>query len=207
MTSEPLAGIVLAGGQSRRLGVDKARLTLHGERTLLESTIEVLQAVCDELVVVSDAPGRYADLDPAAREVIDVVRGRGPMGGLHAGLLSVEAAFALLVACDMPFLSPGLVAYMAGLPRDYEALVPRVEGRWQPTLAIYGRVCLPRIERLLEEGRNSLSELVSCLDTRQLTEDELRRHDPQGLSLFNLNEPEDIESARALLDAGRLSGP
>ena len=194
----PLDGIVLAGGQSRRLGVDKAGLLFDG-RPLLEIVVEKLAAVCQDIVV---ACGRIEDQEgrPAlpVRQVADAEPGRGPLAGLEAGLSAINNEFALVVACDMPFLNPDLLAYMAGLPRRYQALVPRVGGRWQPLQAIYARSCLPLIEKLLAQGHNSVEELLSRLDVQVLTEDDLPRYDADGLSLFNLNEPQDLERARAL---------
>jgi molybdopterin-guanine dinucleotide biosynthesis protein A len=194
---EPLDGIVLAGGQSRRLGLDKAGLVFGG-RPLLEIVVERLAGVCQDVVVACgriDQEGRPA---LPVRQVSDSIPGRGPLAGLQAGLSAVRSEFALVMACDMPFLSPGLLTYMAGLPRRFEALSPLVDGRWHPLHAIYARSCLPAIEQLLAEGRNSVEELLSRLRVQALTEDELHRHDPEGLSLFNLNGPRDLKRARAL---------
>lgn len=198
VTTQPLSGVVLAGGQSRRLHIDKARLPLPDGRPLLGAVVDILHGVCDEVVVVADAPGRYADLGLAAREVTDVLPDRGPIGGLHAGLLAVRAPFALVVACDMPFLSPEVLAYMAGRPRSYEAMVPRVGGRWHPTHAVYSRDCLAPIEELLERGENRLSVLIDRLAVEAVTEAELRLCDPELSSLLNLNEPQDLARVEAM---------
>ncbi|MFQ6019353.1 MAG: molybdenum cofactor guanylyltransferase [Dehalococcoidia bacterium] len=194
---EPAAGIVLAGGRSQRMGRDKARLALPDGRPLILSVVELLKDVCDEVVVVTDVPGRYADLDLPVRQVTDVVPGQGPLGGLQAGLQAVEAPFALTVACDMPFLNPSLLRYMVGLSRDYEALVPMVEGRWQPLHAIYANACLPAVDDLLDQGVLALTDLLSRVQVRALPFAAVRRFDPQGLSFRNLNEPEDLTQMSA----------
>ncbi len=193
----PLSGVVLAGGASRRLGVDKATLSFGG-RPLLEIVVEKLAAVCAEVIVAcgSRAGGDKPPLP--VRFVEDPIPGQGPLAGVQAALTAAPAEFALVVACDMPFLDPRLLAYMAGLPRRYQALVPRVGGRWHPLHAIYARSCLPIIDSLLAQGGNSLEELLSRLDVQALSEDELLRHDPQGLSLFNLNDDRDLARARAI---------
>jgi molybdopterin-guanine dinucleotide biosynthesis protein A len=190
-------GIILAGGKSRRLGTDKASLIFDG-RPLLDIVIERLSGVCSEVIVASGraAEGRKTPLP--VRFVADLAPGRGPLGGVQAGLAAATAEFALVVACDMPFLNPGLLAYMASLPRRYQALVPRAAGRWHPAHAIYARSCLSTVEELLARRNSSMRDLLSRLDVRELSEDELRRHDPEGLSLFNVNEPRDLERARAL---------
>ncbi|MCH7835625.1 MAG: molybdenum cofactor guanylyltransferase [Chloroflexi bacterium] len=200
-----LTGIVLAGGKSRRLGTDKASLTFEG-RLLLETVIERLSGVCSEVIVASGRSAEGRKTLRSVRFVADLAPGRGPLAGVQAGLTAATAEFALVVACDMPFLNPHLLSYMAGLPRRYQALVPRIAGRWHPAHAIYARSCLPVIEELLAKRSSSMRELLSRLDVRELPEEELRRYDTQGLSLFNVNEPRDLERARALSDRS-ATGP
>jgi molybdopterin-guanine dinucleotide biosynthesis protein A len=194
---EPLDGVILAGGRSRRLEIDKAMLRFGG-RPLLEIVVERLAGVCREVVVAYGDVAREERPRLSVRIVADAFPGQGPLAGLEAGLRAIDGDFALVVACDMPFLNPELLAYMAGLPRHYQALVPRVQGRWHPLHAIYARSSLPIIQRLLARGRNSMKGMLAQLDVCPLTEEELARFDPAGLSLFNLNGPRDLARARAL---------
>ena len=195
--AEPLSGVILSGGSSRRLGVDKASLIFDG-RPLLEIVIERLSAVCREVIVASGSRGAGDWPGSPVRFVNDAVPGQGPLAGVQAGLAAATAEFALVVACDMPFLNPGLLTYMAGLPRRYQALVPLTSDGWHPTHAVYARTCLPVIEALLAQGSNSMEALLSRLAVQALSEEELRRHDPEGLSLFNVNDPQDLARARAI---------
>lgn len=195
---EPLDGIVLAGGRSRRLGIDKARITF-GRRPLLELVVERLAPICREVVVAGREPprGRLARLP--CRFVPDLFPGgQGPLAGLHAGLRATRSDFALVVACDMPFLNSRLLAHMASLPRRYQALVPRAGGRWHPLHAVYARSCLPLVEEMLVLGFRSMEALLSRLEVLPLGEEELRRFDPEGLSLFNLNDRPALARARTL---------
>jgi molybdopterin-guanine dinucleotide biosynthesis protein A len=162
------------------------------------SLVEVRESVCGAGVVRTDGPGRCAHLGRPARCVTQIVPERGPMGGLHAGLMAIEAPFALAVACDMPFLNPRLLRYMVGLPQDYEALVPIIRGRWQPLHAIYAKACLAAVEELLARGLLALTDLLSQVRVRALPFAAARRFDPQGLSFLNLNEPHDLLRARAV---------
>jgi len=193
---EPLTGIVLAGGGSRRLGQDKAALTFGG-RTLLEMTIEKLAANCDEILLSGrNAPQGFGP--HAARYVDDAFPGQGPLAGIEAGLSACDHDFALVVGCDMPFLNARLLAYMASQARDYQALVPHHGGRWHPLHAVYARSCLPEIRGLLKAGRNAMMELLSEIAVTPVPEDVIQELDPEGLSLFNLNQPEDLARAREL---------
>lgn len=196
--SGPLAGIVLAGGASRRLGQDKPLLQF-GDRTLLEIVVSRIETVCEEVIVA--AGGRGAEQWPGlnARFVLDDPPGRGPLAGLQAGLRASSFDSALLVAADMPFLNTELLAFMKGCPRNYEALAPNVRGRLQPLHAIYARGCLRQVESLLAEGNGSMNDLLSRLNVEVLPEEALARYDPEGLSCFNINRAEDLERAEELM--------
>ena len=183
------------------MGTDKARLALPDGRSVILSVVDVLKSICGEVVVVTEATGRYADLALPARCVTDIVPGCGPMGGLHAGLRAIDAPFALAVACDMPLLNPRLLRYMADLTRDYDALVPSIGGIWQPLHTIYAKACLATVEDLLARDLLALTDLLSRVRMRTLPFTTVRRFDPEGLSFLNLNEPDDLMRVRA------VSGP
>jgi molybdopterin-guanine dinucleotide biosynthesis protein A len=203
---EPLTGVVLAGGQSLRLGQDKARLRLWGEDgpTLLEATLSRLRAVCDEVLVVSDRPRPWPALP--ARIVFDRYPGGGALGGLYTGLLEASFPFILAVACDMPFLSVPLLAHMAGLPRLYDVLIPRLNfspagpSRLEPLHAIYGRPCLEPMRDLLEQGERRIIRFFPRVRVRYLEPEDWARFDPAGLSFRNINTPQDLQEALALLE-------
>lgn len=195
--AEPLSGIILAGGGSRRLGTDKAKLTFGG-RTLLEIIVDKLSSVCQEIVVAT-GPHSAQDLAKLNLQVAeDNVPGAGPLAGVQAGLTATTTEFSLVVACDMPFLSRDLLEYMAGLPRRYQVLIPLAADGWHPLHAVYARSSLPTVEALLGQGIYSMEELRSRLRVQALSEEELREHDPHGLSLFNLNNSQDLARAQAI---------
>ena len=194
---EPLDGIVLAGGQSRRLGVDKAMLSVGGA-PLLQTTVQRVSQVCRRVIVAVDRPGRYRRLGLPARFVADALPGLGPLAGLQSGLRACSSEYALVVACDLPFLNVELLRYMAGLPRSYQALVPRSASRDHPLHAVYARSCLPEVDALLATGGGSMKQLLERLDVRRLDERDLHQIDPDGLSLLNLNDEADLQRARSL---------
>ena len=194
---EPLSGIVLAGGASRRLGADKTTLRF-GSRTLLEHAVDALSAVCTDVLVAGGERDAAAWSLLGARLVPDESRGRGPLAGLQAGLKAAELDFALVVACDLPFLNRDLLAFMAWRPRRYQALVPRWGRRLHPLHAVYARSCLPVVESLLARPSASMRELLARLEIETLAETAIQRFDPEGLSFFNINSPDDFERAQAI---------
>ncbi len=193
-----MTGIALAGGMSRRLGRNKALEPLGG-KTLLQRVLDVLEEVCDEVLVVT-APGR--ELPPLwgkVRLVTDTFPGRGPLAGLHAGLTQARTPYSWAVACDMPFLNPGLLLYLASLAPDYDAVVPVVSGMCQVLHTVYSKDCLPAIEKTVQREGAGLYELLPMLRVRFVEEPELRTWDPELRSFINVNTQADLERASRLL--------
>ena len=183
-----ISGIVLAGGKSRRMGRDKAFLALGG-RSLIEIVLERVRAVAAEVIVVTNTPQWYAHL--AARLVTDIYPGVGALGGIHAGLTAARHDCALVVGCDMPFLNPSLLAYLASLAPHYDAVVPQVDGMFEPLHAIYSHSCLPLIEAQMSTTQRQAFSFYPLARVRYVERKELARFDPELLSLRNANTPQE----------------
>ncbi|HET9477276.1 MAG TPA: molybdenum cofactor guanylyltransferase [Dehalococcoidia bacterium] len=190
------SGIVLAGGLSKRLGTDKTLLEFGG-KTLLGLTVERLIKTTSDIVIACGAGPRPGWPDMPVEYAADRHTSRGPLAGLDAGLRAIGNPGAIVVACDMPFLNPGLLRYMATLLDGHDAVVPVVGGRRHALHAAYSRACLPFIKDLLVTG-GSMGDLLSRVDTCDVHESDVRRMDPDGLSCFNLNSPRDLRLAREL---------
>jgi molybdopterin-guanine dinucleotide biosynthesis protein A len=186
------------------MGFDKTAVTFDG-RTLLTIVVERIRPICVEVIVAGGTKSRKSDRVGDVRFVDDQITGRGPLAGLQAGLSAASQDFSLVVASDLPFLSPQLLAYMATVTKGYQALVPRAGGRLHPLHAIYARSALEVIGELLHQGESSLLELLDRINMRELAEEEIWEHDPAGLSLFNLNRPQDLAKARRIWKHGSAS--
>jgi len=196
-----ISAIVLAGGESRRLGTKKHLLQFGGQ-TLLQIIVDRLSQVSDDIIIVT-SPRDEAELGVSgARVIADGIPGRGPLSGLHAGLQAATSDRALLVAVDMPFLSVPLLRHLSQLEPNADAVVPEVAGNVEPLLAVYARTCLPAVEDLLTRDGASMRDLLQRMDTYLVPEAEIRSFDPSGLSWFNLNTPEDVDRARAIWEEG-----
>ncbi|MCL4460063.1 MAG: molybdenum cofactor guanylyltransferase [Chloroflexi bacterium] len=194
----PLTVIVLAGGKSSRLGVDKALLTLGRDRPLLQHVIERLRGIGDEVIIVSNSADHR---QPGTILVEDIYQEMGSLGGIYSGLLSASFQHALVVACDMPFLNQGLLRYMAELPRDYDVLIPRVEDNLEPLHAIYAKSCLEPIHDLLREGNLKIIDFFPEVRVRYLEETEIDPYDPEHLSFFNINTAAQLRQAEEIIRA------
>jgi molybdopterin-guanine dinucleotide biosynthesis protein A len=151
----PASAVVLAGGQSERLGSDKALLSLDGQ-PLLARTVGLLGALSRDVIVVTNDLGRYAALHLPARLVVDERPGLGSLMGVYSGLKAARNERAVVVGCDMPFLSLELLRYMLALATTYDVVIPRLGGMVEPLHAVYSRNCLPPMARVLAQGRRQI---------------------------------------------------
>jgi molybdopterin-guanine dinucleotide biosynthesis protein A len=191
-----VAGIVLCGGQSSRMGRPKAWLPFAGE-TMLGRVVRLLGTVVSPIVVVA-AAGQDVPPLPAGVEVVrDLQRGRGPLQGLAAGLeaLSGRAPAAYASSCDVPFLRPDFVRRLIDLLGENHIAVPDVGGYRHPLAAVYRLDVLDVVRRLLAEDRLRPAFLFDQVPTRFVAEHELADTDPELQTLRNLNTPEDYEAA------------
>jgi molybdopterin-guanine dinucleotide biosynthesis protein A len=198
-------GIILCGGQSRRMGRSKASLPF-GSETMLSRVVRILAEVVQPIVVVA-APEQQL---PPLPEQTDIVRdrrsGRGPLEGMAVGLtkLAGDVDAAYVTSCDVPLLKPNFVRRMCELLAPHEICVPRDGKFHHPLSAVYQTCVLPTIERLIAEDRMRPIFLFDERDTRRVDVEQLRAVDPGLDSLENLNTPDDYR--RALRRAGRDEG-
>lgn len=190
-----MEGFILAGGASSRMGTDKARLSLGGS-TFIERIARALREATPDLRVVSARPESF-DLNLPV--VADIHRDCGALGGLHAALRACRAPWALVVSCDLPFVTGELFARLGELrAKETDAVAPlQADGRPQPLCALYSTaVCLERVERLLQEGERRPRVLLREVRTRWVVHTELSDLRDAELFFMNVNTPEDYRSAR-----------
>ncbi len=192
-------GVILAGGQSSRMGTNKALLDFEGEPLVQRLASRFTQWFA-QTVIVTNTPETYAFA--GLPMVGDRVPGLGPLGGLEAGLRASQFEHAFFCAVDMPFVNEGLVRYMLSLAPEHDIVVPYLSGEYEPMHAIYGRGCLPSIDRYLEARRLKLLNIYDEVRRRNLTEEEVRRFGDPNRLFFNCNTPEDIAQARRWAEEG-----
>ena len=181
-----IAGVVLGGGKSRRMGADKSLLRLD-RQTLLERAVDVLREVFDEVLIVADRADRFGGLGEV-RVVQDILPDAGPLGGIHAGLTAVDSPAAFVVACDMPLLDAGVIRGQVDVwqTADADAVVPLLDGRPEPLHAVYAKSCLPAIEERIGQGDYRVRALLDAVRVHFWQPDPSAAH-----SFTNVNTPED----------------
>jgi molybdopterin-guanine dinucleotide biosynthesis protein A len=190
-----MTGIVLAGGESRRMGRDKAFLKLDGV-PLIEHVLRTLRIIFPKTIIVTNNPSAYALFDAVV--VTDAVYKQCPLTGIYSGLLHSTDEYNFVAACDMPFLNPGLISYMTGLVKDHDIVVPMIAGRVEPLHAIYSKKLLPIIEKRLQGDALQVRGIFGEARMRYVTETELDRYDPERRSFKNLNTLEEYKEATCL---------
>lgn len=191
-----VGGIVLCGGQSKRMGRPKAWLPFAGEN-MLARVVRLLGEAVSPIVVVAAPDQEVPPLAVAIRIVRDEEKGRGPLQGLSAGLAALDglADAAYLSSCDVPFLRPAFVERLINLLGQHVICVPRVGDYHHPLAALYRLEVKQTADRLLAENRLRPLFLFEAVPTRIVEAAELADVDPTFESLRNLNTPEDYEAA------------
>ncbi len=209
MVRYPVAGVILAGGLNRRMnGQNKALLTVEGQ-TLVGRLIERFTELFEQVILVSNRP-----VELSAWECLiasDLLPARGSLVGLHAGLFFCRPSHAFVVACDMPFLKPEMIALILEHwePR-WEVVVPVTAEGYQPLCAVYAKGCIKLIENQVRQGRMKISRWYDQVKVKTIPESSLRQVDPELISFFNINTHEDwqrFQSLKELLTDGRTTVP
>jgi molybdenum cofactor guanylyltransferase len=184
--------IVLAGGKSSRMGRPKALLPFDNE-PLIVHIVRALNRIFAETVVVA-ASGQEMPSLPATL-VRDEMAYQGPVGGITYGLKAAGKKLCFVTSCDVAFLNAPLISHLMSRIPNYHVVVPYWQERLQPLHAAYRRSVLPLFEDQLERGELRPIYLFDRVPTCKIGEDEIRRFDPEGLSFFNMNTPDDYEHA------------
>lgn len=186
------SAIILAGGKSSRMGRDKALIEIFGE-LLVARVARVISPLFESLIVVAN--GDLGAVLPDAAIVKDIFPGKGPLGGIHAGLTASRSEENFVVACDMPFVSPAVIQRIRALRDKADVCLPETERGLEPLCAVYSKSCLPQIERALRSNRRRVTAFFSEVDVRIVKREELEGLDGVDLAFLNVNTREDLEAA------------
>jgi len=191
------SGAVLAGGESRRFGQDKAHAVLAG-KPLVSHVVETLQVLFEDVLIVTNEPVAYEHFDVTV--VSDIVRGAGSLGGLLTALVHAKEERCFVVACDMPFLNPTLIRRMLGRCKGLDVVVPSVQGDLQPLHAIYSRRCIGHIQERIAEGEFRIFDFYPEVLTLRFEERLCLEVDPENRSFANINTQEALARARRWIE-------
>ncbi|SMO35913.1 molybdenum cofactor guanylyltransferase [Melghirimyces algeriensis] len=177
--------IILTGGQSRRMGRNKATLSIAGEPMIQR----LLRRLCNDPewvpIISVKHPAQFHD--SAISIAVDQYPGKGPLSGIHAGLTQSPYLLNLVTACDLPYASRCVAQHLrkVAIKGDFDAVVPVSDGRIHPLFAVYHRRCLDPLERFLKAGKGRVQDFLQEIQTRYTTGPFPTR------AFFNMNRPED----------------
>ena len=178
-------------------GKNKALLSLGGQ-TILDRLCNTFQGLFDEVLLVTKDPVQYLSWDFMI--VSDLFPLPSSLTGIHAGLFHASAPHAFITACDTPFLRPELIkALLDELEPKWDVIMPVTEQGNQPLCAIYSKRCIKPIERQLQNGDPKILNFFPKVKVKEIPEAELRSVDPDLISFFNINTPEDLTASEQML--------
>ncbi len=182
--------VILAGGENTRMPFLKGFLEFGGKQ-IVASNVALLNSIFRRTFIVTNDPALYFSLD--AHLVGDVIRGKGPLGGILSALAVPDVSEVFVTACDMPFINVILIQYMTGKwDGKADALIPLYEGRSQPLFGIYTKKIVRIIEEYITNGRRSVREFLQDIQVRYVGQEEVMAIDPEGRSFVNINTMEDL---------------
>ena len=191
--------IILAGGKSKRLGRNKLNEAIGGI-TLINRVINVLSAFDGEIILVTAEDSSLPDTFTYAKisKVQDLYPGKGMIGGIITGLSASKNFYNLVVASDMPFLSPALIRYMISNAKENDLVAYKNQNELEPLHAIYSKNCLPILEEIMLKDRR-IFELLGQVKVRYLSPAKINQYDPKKISFFNVNTESDLRIANEIV--------
>ncbi len=190
-------GIILAGGQNRRFsGTNKAFVRVGGKR-ILDRVYDILETLFEEIILVTNDPVQYLEWD--LNIVTDIFPFRSSLTGLHTGLFYMKTPYAFFTACDIPFLKKELVETIVdGIDSNIDIVIPETSKGPEPLCSVYSKQCFKPIEQQLIKQDLKIQRFFKSVRVKRLPEHVLCQADPDLLSFFNINTPEDLDRAEDL---------
>lgn len=195
----PCTGVILAGGMNTRFsGQDKAFLSVGGKR-IIDHLYCIFNALFDDIILVTNDPYKYLAWD--INIVTDLFHVRSSLTGIHAGLFYTLNPFVFFAACDTPFLKRELVETIVNsIEQDVDIVIPETKAGLEPLCAVYSKECLKPVEQHLIHKKLKVQQLFQKRRVKKIPEKILRENDPDLISFFNINTPEDLDKANKMME-------
>ena len=190
--------VINAGGESLRMGENKA-LKLFAGQPLIARMVARLRPIAEELLVTTNQPQAFEFLGIPL--VADKLPGKGALSGLYTAVASAQQPLVAVLACDMPFINPGLLTFQRDIliEEGVDVVIPWSPQGMEPLHAIYRQTtCLPAIEAALRADLRRLNAWFAAVKVREMKMDEVAQVDPQFTSFINVNTPEEFRAAELL---------
>jgi molybdopterin-guanine dinucleotide biosynthesis protein A len=191
----PFSAVLLAGGDSKRIGTNKAFLELKG-KPLIDIIFWKLEKLFSEVIIVTECIEKLSYLPAKLTSDIYNEGEKNPLRGIHAGLSLSTAPSSFVVACDMPFISHPLIRYMSHFALNFDVVVPQYGTYYQPLFAFYNKTTLEAIVQALVNREYKVARIYAQLNVKKIHNNVIQFFDPCYLSFFNVNSKEDYLKAK-----------
>jgi FdhD protein len=188
-----VTGVILAGGESRRMGCDKSLLPLNGAR-FIDHIYRTLNALFDEVLIVTNSPALYQDIP--CRKVPDIYFAKGSLAGIHSGLCHARNERIFVVACDMPSLCADVIRQICLRGEEADVVIPHSAHGTEPLHALYRKSCVLPMETALDAGRRRIVSFFPEVQVRQIPTAELSSGQEEGKAFLNVNTPQEYFGLR-----------
>ena len=183
-----VSGVILAGGENRRMGSDKSLLPLNGAR-LIDHIYSKMSEIFEEVIIATNSGDLYKDIP--CNKVSDVYDGMGPLAGIHSGLKHASNDRIFVVACDMPFISREVIRNICSHIGSGDVLLPLTHQGHEPLHALYEKSCLPAIEKVVDMGEKRISSIFDIVKVNEISFQDISNESSDEKSFLNINSPED----------------
>jgi len=187
-------GVILAGGQnSRFFGTNKALVRVEGKK-ILDHIHDVFRDIFHEIILVTNDPAQYLQWN--VNIVTDIFPVRSSLTGIHTGLFYSSTPYAFFAACDIPFLKKELVETLVNaIEPGIDIVIPETSQGFEPLCAVYSKRCFKSLEAQLVENELKIQQVFQKVRVKRISEDILRKSDPDLRSFCNINTPDDLAKA------------
>lgn len=182
--------IILAGGKSSRMGYQNKSFLRLGESYFIEIALEKVKNF-NEIIIVTNKPYEYRHL--GVKVVKDILPSTGPLGGIYTGLKHAKYDNSIIFPCDMPFVNYKLLEHIARIAKDYDAVVPKVDGYYQPLCSAYSKKCIKSFGENLKNGINKIIEAYSHINIYYISKKEIEKYGNYDDMFININTLEEYE--------------
>ena len=197
----PCTGVILAGGLNTRFSGKKKALEKIGGKEILSYTYDLFKEMFEEVILITNDPMEFLSFD--IKIATDIYQVRSSLTGIHAGLSMASNRWAFFAACDTPFIKKQLVELVISAIDDKTDIVlPETEKGSEPLCAAYSKQCLTSMTQSLEKEKLKIKRAIRNLRIKEIPEHLIKEKDPELVSFFNINTPEDLNTAEEMIKKG-----
>ena len=194
----PCTGVILSGGMNTRFNGQNKAFIQVGQKRILDRLYDVFSDLFDDIILVTNHPLQFLDWDLTI--VTDLFSTRSSLTGIHAGLFYTKNPFAFFSACDTPFLKKELViTLIEQIENNTDIIMPQTAAGFEPLCSIYSKRCLKQAEQHLKENKLKIQRVFRGHRIKYIRESVLLQKDPDLISFFNINTPQDLIRAEEMI--------